>query len=149
MDDPVTERPYEPLGFLSGSFKGSAENRSVPEKEGFTIVESMTRMDYITLGRLVHLFTDHVNLLVMYDPPKTTNSIPKDAINKLMCCAICLSAFNYVIENISGEENYWADMLSRWDNREHTIAAERVNVKSLMLDPCLWMKISTGRRSPI
>lgn len=104
MDDQVTEHPYEPLGFLSGSFKGSAENWSVPEKEGFAIVEAMTRLDYIILGRMFHLFTDHMNLLVVYDPEKTTDSIPKYAINKLMRWEIRLSSFNYVIEHVPGNQ---------------------------------------------
>ena len=72
MDEPVMERCYEPLGFLSGSFRGSSANWSVPEKEGFAIVESMTRLDYLTLGRMVHVFTDHVNLLTIYDPYGTS-----------------------------------------------------------------------------
>lgn len=45
MDDPVIERLYQPLGFLSGSFKGSAENWFVPEKEGFAMVEAKTGQD--------------------------------------------------------------------------------------------------------
>lgn len=43
--DLVTERPYEPLGLLSGSFKGSVGYWSVPEKKVFAIVEEMTQLD--------------------------------------------------------------------------------------------------------
>lgn len=136
MDNPVTERAYEPLGFASGSFKNSAANWSMPEKEGFAIVEAMTRFDYITLGRQVHIFTDHANLIIMYDPTGVSNSLPRYAVNKLMRWAIKLSAFNYMIEHIPGESNDWADMLSRWANHERTeIQASRVRLQSLMLAP--------------
>ena len=46
MDEHVMERKYEPLGFLSRSFKGIAANWSVPEKEGFSIVDSMPQLAY-------------------------------------------------------------------------------------------------------
>lgn len=84
MNQAVTDRDYEPLSFLSGLFRGSALNWSVPEKEWFSIVESTTRMDYLTLGRTVHIFTDHANLLTMYDPEGLADSLPKYAMNKLM-----------------------------------------------------------------
>ena len=114
MDKDIEVQELEPLGFVSGAFKGSASNWSMPEKEGYAIVESMTRFDYITMGRTVHIFTDHINLLSMYDPAGTGQNLPRYAVNKLMRWAIKLTAFKYVIEHIPGEQNYWADLLSRW-----------------------------------
>lgn len=63
MDRPLEDREFETVGFMSGSFNNRSENQSVPEKEGFAIVESMNNLYYITMGRLIHIFTDHVNLL--------------------------------------------------------------------------------------
>ncbi len=65
---PVHEQSHEPLCFLSGAFKGFAANWSVPEKEGFAIVESMCRLDYLVSGYTVHIFTDHANLVYLFDP---------------------------------------------------------------------------------
>ena len=82
------------------------------------------------------MFTDHVNLLTMYDPHGTSESMPRYAVNKLMRWAIRLSAFNYIIEHIPGELNFWADMLSRWANREHTkVQATKIRVQTIMLEP--------------
>lgn len=116
MNVDVTERNYEPLGFLSGAFRNSACNWSIPEKEGYAILESMMRFDYITMGRIVHIFTDHANLLNMYDPGRCSGNLPQYAVNKLLRWAIKLSQFRYVIEHIPGESNVWADLLSRWAN---------------------------------
>lgn len=53
--------------FLSGTFKGPSANWSVPEKEGFAIVEAMCRLDYLVTGHVVSNFTDHANLVYIYD----------------------------------------------------------------------------------
>ena len=63
----VNEQRYEPLCFLSGSFSSSSANWSVPEKEGFAIVEAMCRLHYLVMGCEVNIFTDHANL-DLYDP---------------------------------------------------------------------------------
>lgn len=136
LDTNVKDRPYEPLAFISGSFKSHSAKWSTPEKEGFAIVEAMTRMDYLTLGRLVHIFTDHHNLLTMYDPSGAGTSLPQYAINKLMRWAIRMSSFNYVIEHIPGDDNVWADMLSRWANHEFGgLDASKISAKSALLAP--------------
>lgn len=136
MDKPLEQRAFEPLVFLIGSIENSAENWYVPEKEGFDIVESMAKLDYITTGRLVHIFTDHVNLLSMYEPNGISDSIPRYAVNKLMHWEISMSAFNYIVGHIPGELNHWADMLSRWANSDYAnIDATRMNVQPIMLVP--------------
>lgn len=40
----IEEQEHEPLCFLSGSSTGSSENWSMPEKEGYAVVEGMTRL---------------------------------------------------------------------------------------------------------
>ena len=88
------------------------------------------------MGRVVHLFTYHVNLLSIYNPYGTTESITRYAVNKLMIWAIRFSAFNYIIEHISGELNIWADMLSRWANREQMkMQATNIGVQKIMMAP--------------
>ena len=80
-------------------------DRSVPKKEGFAIVEAMTKLDYLTMGRLVYISTYHANLLQLYDPEHSRYHIPRYAMNKMMKWATKLSAFNYFIEHIPGENN--------------------------------------------
>ena len=96
----------------------------------------MTKLDYLTMGLLVHISTDHANLLQLYDPEGSRYHIPRYAMNKMMRWATKLSALNYVIEHIPGDENVWADMLSRWGNHQSTgIQAIRVKMGSLVLAP--------------
>ena len=53
MDLPVPEGATSPWYYCQRRLKNSAINWSVPEKEGFDIVEVMTKLDYLTIGRLV------------------------------------------------------------------------------------------------
>lgn len=138
MEKSLEEMKFEPIGFLSGSFRNSLENWFVSENEGFAIEESMTLLDYITTGRLIHIFTDHVNLLSIKDPQVVSDSIPRYAVNKLMRWAIRMSAFRYIFEYIPGELNYWVDMLSRWASCEYAkLDATRVEAKSILLAPII------------
>ena len=120
MDEPVMELKLELLWFLSGSLKEIGVNWSVPERELFPIVLSMTCLYYLMLGHVVHVFTDHVNFLTLYDPYCTLQSIPMYAVNKLMGWAIRLSALNYIIDCIPEWLNHWAYILSRWPDHYHT-----------------------------
>ena len=133
----IDEQDHEPLCFLSGAFKGSSRNWSVPEKEGFAIVESMCRVDYLVMGREVSVYTDHANLVQLYDPYGKHPSIPRHTASKLMRWAIKLSAFRYVVEHLPGERNVWADMLTRWAvYPKSSVSTDKVGrIKSLMMCP--------------
>ena len=130
----IEEQNHEPLCFLSGSFKSSSTNWSVPEKEGYAIVESMTSLDHIVMGREVNIFTDHANLVYLYDPQGRNPGMPRHTASKLMRWAMKLSAYRYVVEHLAGERNVWADMLTRWAVKPHAdVQAATAAVKSLAL----------------
>ena len=133
---------HEPLCFLSGVFSGSSANWSVPEKEGYAIVEAMCRLDFLVLGREVTIlnivnFTDHANLVYLYDPYGHNSGIARHTASKLMRWAIKLSAFRYVVEHLPGELNVWADMLTRWAVSPKCMvdATKLLRAKSLMCAP--------------
>ena len=96
--------------FLSSAFKGSSKNWSVPEKEGFAIVEAISRVDYLVMRREVSIYTDHANIVQLYDPYGRNPGIFRHNASKLMRWVIKLSAFRYVIEHLPGDRNVWADM---------------------------------------
>ena len=84
MRKPTEDQAHEPMCFLSGSFKGSSFNWSVPEKEGFSIVDSMQRLDYLVSGNVVNIFTDHANLVYIYDLYGRNPGISRHTASKLM-----------------------------------------------------------------
>lgn len=84
------------------------------EKEAFAVVESMTRLHYLTAAQEVSLFTDHSNLIYIFDPYDNNPGIGRHVANKLMRWALKLSSYRYVIEHRPGSRNVWADILTRW-----------------------------------
>lgn len=111
---------HRPLSFLSSAFTGASGNWSVPGqvrsnfhgKEGFAIVESMCRLDYIICSRTVSIFTDHANLVYIFDPYGRNTGIARHTASNLMRCALKMRAFRYIIEHVAGECNVWADILT-------------------------------------
>ena len=120
---PLKEQRHEPLGFVSGSFKKALLAWSTVEKEAFAVVESMIRFEYLVGSKEISLYTDHANLIYIYDPYGRNPGIAKHTASKLTRWAVKLSSFRYVIEAIAGEENYFADLLTRWAVRPRDVAA--------------------------
>jgi RNase H-like domain found in reverse transcriptase len=49
LDLPMEEQDHQPLTFLSGEFKGAQLRWTVPEKEVFAMVDTVTKVDYLLL----------------------------------------------------------------------------------------------------
>jgi len=134
MDRCVEDQNHEPLSFLSGAFSGASANWSIVEKEAFSIVESMTRLEYLIAGKEVSLFTDHANLTYIFDPVGQNPGIARHTANKLMRWALRLSGYRYVIEHLPGDRNVWADILTRWAVKPKT-CVRALSLARLMVAP--------------
>ncbi|KAG3098431.1 hypothetical protein PI125_g15326 [Phytophthora idaei] len=123
---PLSGQDHEPLLMLSGTFSGSAKRWAIVEKEAYAIIETCRRTDY-----LLHrpdgfaLFTAHRNLWYIFDPYSVSKSVPRYTADKLHRWSMLLMAYKYDIHDISGEENVWADLLSRWGSSFKTVCAIR------------------------
>ena len=123
VDKIIENQPQEPLAFLSGSFTGSQANWSTAEKEACAIIFCLKKLDYLLLrpeGFL--LFTDHSNLVFIFNPDQGGVHMSRNAINKVRRWCMTLTSFHYTIAHIPGLHNYWADLLSRWGNANATVA---------------------------
>ena len=115
LDKPFAEQNHEPLAFISGSFTGSSSRWSTAEKEATSIINSVDRLDYLLMRpQGFHLFTDHSNLVFIFNPETAALRMNKGSISKIHRWAMKLSQYQYIIVHISGEDNCWADLLSRW-----------------------------------
>jgi RNase H-like domain found in reverse transcriptase/Integrase zinc binding domain len=115
LDLPVAEQHHQPLAFSSGAFKGAELRWGTPEKEGYALVQTVLTFDYLLLrNESFRIFTDHRNLVYIYNPLWVDQTLARHTVHKLQRWALKLSVFNYVIEHIVGEDNVWADLLSRW-----------------------------------
>jgi hypothetical protein len=127
LSKPLQDQHHEPLAFLSGSFKDASSRWPIVEKEAFAIVETCKRMEYLLLReRGFHIFTDHRNLQYIFDPHSVNTSIAKYQADKLQRWTMVLQMFKYEIEYISGEDNVWGDLLSRWGSRPLQVVPKKV-----------------------
>jgi hypothetical protein len=89
-------------------------------------VETCRRADYLLHrqdGFALH--TDHRNLRYIFDPHSVSSSVPKYTADKLHRWALLMMAYKYDIYDISGEDNVWADLLSRRGTSLRTVGAIR------------------------
>ncbi|KAH9137013.1 hypothetical protein AeRB84_018060 [Aphanomyces euteiches] len=111
----IDSQDHEPLAFLSGPFRGSQMAWSIIEKEAFSIVETCKRMDFLLLRpNGFKLYTDHRNLTFLYDPHSCSRDVARYTAEKVQRWGLVMMGFNYTIHHIDGEDNVWADLLSRW-----------------------------------
>lgn len=95
LDLPVEEQKHEPLAFSSGAFKGPQLRWSVPEKEGFAIVQAVTSLDYILLRfEVFHILTDHRNLQYIYNPRSIDHALARHTVAKLQALYWKTESFN-------------------------------------------------------
>jgi len=103
------------LAFLSGAFKNAASRWAIVEKEAFPIVEVCSKYAWLLLQpHGFHLFTDHRNLIYIFDPVGSRPTLPKHIADRLSRWALHLLGFRYTIHHITGDDNVWSDLLSRW-----------------------------------
>jgi transposase InsO family protein len=123
---PWCEQKCEPLYCLGGVFRGSSINWKIIEKEAYAIKESIERLDYLLhRAKGFRIFTDHRNLVYIFSTDKTGKKMTSD---KLERWAMYLSGYKYTIEHIAGEQNVWADLLSRWAIPNENIRLRRFHI---------------------
>ena len=59
------------------------------------------------------IFTDHRNLTYIFNPAGAVATIAKPQADRLERWAMFLRCFTYKVVHIEGDNNVWADMLSR------------------------------------
>ena len=112
---PQSEQRHEPLAFSSGAFSGAMSKRSICGKKAFAMVCSMAQTDYYTACAETSIYTDHRNLIFIFDPLKSHPNMPAYLVSKIRRWALILSQFEYVVSHVPGEFNYFPDLMTRWD----------------------------------
>ncbi|GMG14688.1 unnamed protein product [Phytophthora fragariaefolia] len=138
LEKPVDKQNHRPLAFLSGRFTGAQLRWPTIEKEAYAIIEAVKRLEYLLLrpGGF-HLFTDHRNLVYMFNPGASDSSMQRYQADKLQRWAMAMTSYRYVIEHIRGEDNVWADMLSRWGNAHAQRQDSTPRVQQIVVVPPL------------
>jgi hypothetical protein len=111
----MEEQDHQTLAFLSGKFKGAKLRWTVPEKEGFAIVDTVTKVEYLLLSHVeFSIMSYHLNLTYIYNPLSAYPTLARHVVHKLQRWALKMSVFSYHMEHVMGELNYWTDLMTRW-----------------------------------
>jgi RNase H-like domain found in reverse transcriptase len=87
----------------------------VPEKEGFAIVDTVTKVDYLLLSHdEFSILSGHLNLTYIYNPLSGDPTLARHVVHKLQCWALKMSVFAFRMEHVISELNYWTVFMTRW-----------------------------------
>ena len=111
----VEKVSHEPIGILSGTFRGSQKRWTTVDKEGFAIVSTFRRLEYLLWGG-VRVYIDHRSLAYIFELEARVSSVPKTGAQRLENWKMMLAQYDYTIMHIYGESKCWRDLLSRWVN---------------------------------
>ena len=101
-------------------------NWTVAEKEGFAIKDTVQKLDYLLqMKRPFKLFSDHKNLIQIFSP----RNVSKPTAQKLQRWALFMQRFRYTIEHIMGEDNVWADLMTRWGANPDSMTDAQILVR--------------------
>ena len=115
LDKNVENQKHEPLAFLGSEFKGSEEWWTTFEKEAYAIYQVFKKLDYLLLTEEeIHLYTDHRNLLFIFNPLALDQTLGRHVINEVQRWGLYLSKYSYIIEHVEGEKIVMPDIMTRW-----------------------------------
>lgn len=106
---PINERRHQLLYIQSGRFVNSQVNWHKTSKEAFPFIQAVRSAHYL-LGCKFHVYTDHKNLLAVFQPD---GSAKRHTIERLTRWALELGNYDYVIHHLEGRLNILPDYLSR------------------------------------
>lgn len=85
---------------------------SIFEKERFSTYNTFVKMEHLFISELdIRGFTDHRNLLFVFNPTSLQPSLGRHVVRKVENWAIYLSQFPYMIDHVRGEANVMADII--------------------------------------
>jgi RNase H-like domain found in reverse transcriptase len=114
LDFPIEEQDHQPLAFLSGEFKGAQLRWTVPEKEYFALVDTVTKVNYLFLSHdEFSILSDHLNLTYIFNP-LSDPSFARHVEHKLQRWTLKTSVFSYRMKHVMGELNYCTDLVKKW-----------------------------------
>jgi hypothetical protein len=106
------EQQHEMLACQSGTFTGPQVNWSIIDKEAYPIVHACVRLEWLLMVPSgFRMFCDHRNLVHIFAPD---DDVKKHIRGRLLRWAARIMTYRYTIEHIGGEDNLWADLISRW-----------------------------------
>jgi len=115
LDKPQADQRHEPLAFLSGRFNKTEMGWPIIEKEAYAVIATLDRLHWIAATQSgFDLYTDHRNLIFLFDPLSVVPDLSQTSIRKVLRWAVRLSIYNYTCVHIKGTDNVWADLLGRW-----------------------------------
>lgn len=67
------------------------------------------------------LYTDHNKLIFLFDPLSVVPDLSATSTRKVLRWAVRLNMYIYTCYHSKGDENVWADLLSRWSTTQTTV----------------------------
>lgn len=132
LDVPNVEKQHELLAFPCGKFNRTESGWSTLEKEVYAILATVQRMHWLLGGPDgLDLFTDHNNLLFIFDPLAVVADLSQTTLRKVLRWAVRLSAYNYTCVHHNVVNNGWVDLLNRWYNPTPSTIRRLVSIPPL------------------
>lgn len=106
LGKPQADQRHGPLAFLSGRFNQTQLRWSVLEKEAYAALATLARMHWlVSTPSGFDLYTDHNNLIFLFDPLSVVPDLAQTSIRKVLRWAVRLSVYSYTCIHIRGSEN--------------------------------------------
>lgn len=94
---------HAPLVLLSGRFNGTQLGHATLEKEGFAFMATLERVHWLVFTQEeFDLFTDHSNLIFIFDPMSVCPDLSKTTLCKILRWAVRFSIYDFNCFHING-----------------------------------------------
>ena len=128
ITEPINFKKLEPkpMMFLSGKFTLSQQRWHISQKELNPIVHAFNRLRWLLLSHPgpVYSFTDHRSLKYLLRPELTGRT---QHLERLRRWALLFQNVDLVVLHIPADQNYMADLLTRWGSATNDVPTATLN----------------------
>ena len=115
LTKPIHEQTHYPLAFCGGRFTHHSSRWSTLERESFAIYTTIDSHEYLFhVKKTIRIYCDHRNILYLFAPSVVEPPLGRHTVLKLQRWSLRLSQFDYSIAHVSGSDNVFPDIISRW-----------------------------------
>jgi hypothetical protein len=117
---PLLERAHKPIGCWSGLWKGSEKNWDITSRELYPFLVALTKFHHF-LHRPIPftICTDNKNLSHILSPGYKSDNSNAITRNRVFRWCLAFMAYKYEVQLISGESNFFCDLVSRWGQQHN------------------------------
>ena len=128
----LMDRSHVPIGCWSGLFKGAEKRWDISSREIYPFLIALSKYHhFLHRDEPFQIITDNRNLKHILSPNGYNLMNNPLQRNRIYRWSLAFMAYRYEVHVISGDQNYFCDLISRWGQKEINISDNIATIQNI------------------